>query len=141
MANIKDLSVISAKFATVTPARAQEYADGVERSTKDWAARTAAAEGNFEVGIQKAISNKAFGKGVKAAGSDRYKAGVRDKGAVRFGPGVAIAGPAYEKGFKPYHAAIASLTLPPRRARRDPGNLARVAAVANALAKLKEQRG
>lgn len=141
MANIKDLAVIASKFATVTPGRAAEYAAGVERSTVDWANATAAAEGNFEAGIQKAISAKAFSKGVKAAGSEKFKAGVRDKGSVRWGPGVSIAGPAYEKGYAPYHAAISSLTLPPRRPRRDPGNLARVAAIATALGKLKEQRG
>lgn len=141
MARIKSLTDISKKFMEVTPARATQYAEGVEKMTVDWAQVTAAAEPNYEVGVQGAISKKMFSKGVKAAGTEKMKEGVRTKGSVRYGPGVAVAGPAYEKGYSPYHAAIAALTLPPRRARRDPANLQRVAAIATALGRLKEQRG
>ncbi|KKM97798.1 hypothetical protein LCGC14_1164310, partial [marine sediment metagenome] len=36
-------------------------------------------------------------------------------------------------GFTPYQAAISAVVLPPRYARRDPRNLARVKAVVDAL--------
>lgn len=141
MAKIKSLTDIASKFATVTPARAGDYAKGVEDSTVDWANATAAAEENYQQGVQKAIQNKSFGKGVKNAGSSKYLDGVRNKGEARYGAGVAQAGPAYEKGFAPFHRVIESTTLPPRFPRRDPRNLQRVGAIATALGKAKEQMG
>lgn len=138
MAKIKSLSEIAEKFATVTPQRAGAFAKGVEESTVDWAAVTAAAEGNYQDGVQKAILNKSFGAGVKKAGTAKWKEGVRMHGESRYAAGVAVAGPAYEAGFAPYHRVIESLTLPPRYARRDPRNIARVAAIATALGKAKE---
>lgn len=139
MAAIKDLGDIAKKFQTVTPQRAGEYTEGVEKSTVDWAQATEAAEGSYEAGIQSAVQRKAFGKGVRKAGTQKFKEGVRTKGGQRFAAGVAIAGPAYEQGFAPYHRVIAGLTLPLRHARRDPRNLERVAAVANALGQAKER--
>jgi len=140
MANIKPIDQIANKFATVTPGRAQQYAEGSASPRVDWAQATAAAEGNFESGVQSAIGRKAFGKGVRKAGTAKQKEAAVSKGAVRFGPGVAAAGPAYQQGFAPYHSAIAGVQLPPRRARRDPSNLQRVAAIANALGAVKEAR-
>lgn len=139
MAQIKPLSTIADKFATVTPQRSEEYASGVAASTVDWAARTAAAEDNYKAGVTAAANQGRFGKGVRKAGTQKYKEGVAAKGATRYAAGVAIAGPAYQEGFAPYHRVIESTTLPPRYARRDPRNLTRVAAIANALGKAKEQ--
>ncbi|KKL20737.1 hypothetical protein LCGC14_2452450, partial [marine sediment metagenome] len=48
-------------------------------------------------------------------------------------PGVTVAHGDYAAGFAPYQAAIAAVVLPPRYARRDPRNLARVKAVVDAL--------
>ena len=138
MAAIKNLSDISRKFAEVTPLRSAEYGEGVAKSTKDWANATEAAEPAFEQGMQAAIARKAFGSGVREAGTAKYKKGVQEKGVARFAAGVRIAGPEYEKGFRPYHEKIAGLQLPPRGPRRDPRNLERVAVVANALGQLKE---
>ncbi|MCK5645108.1 MAG: hypothetical protein KAJ19_30185, partial [Gammaproteobacteria bacterium] len=104
----------------------------------DWANATKAAEGSYEEGVNKAIARKAFGKGVTKAGSEKYKAGVREKGGQRFASGVAIAGPAYQAGFAPFHRVIAGTQLPPRFARRDPRNLRRVEVIATALGKAKE---
>jgi len=138
MAKIKNIADIAKKFADVTPQRAGEFVEGVEKSAIDWAQAAAAAEGAYQDGVTKAISRKAFGKGVKKAGTEKYKKGVREKGGARFSAGVALAGPAYAEGFAPYHQVISSTTLPPRYARRDPRNLARVAAIASALGKAKE---
>lgn len=139
MAAIKDLGDIAKKFATVTPQRAGEYTEGVEKSPVDWAQAAEASEANYEAGIQSAVQRKAFGKGVRKAGTQKYKEGVRQKGGARFAAGVAIAGPAFESGFSPYHRVIAGTTLPPRFARRDPRNLERVAAISNALGQAKER--
>ena len=129
MAQIKSLDKIASKFVTVTPQRSrQQYREGVSAPRRSWSGATAAAEGNYEQGVQAAITRKSFGKGVRAAGDSKQMTNAAGKGATRFGPGVAEAGPAYNAGFAPYHAAIGSVTLPPRFARRDPRNLARVSA-------------
>lgn len=141
MASIKPLGAIAQKFAQVTPSRAQQYAEGVAQPRRPWAAATAGAEGNYEQGVTLAITRKSFGKGVRNAGDAKFLAGATTKGARNFGPGVAEAGPAYERGFAPYHQAISSLTLPQRYTRRDPRNLLRVAAIDTALGKLKESKG
>jgi hypothetical protein len=133
--NVKSLSTIAEKFARVTPGRAADYANGVETTTKDWAAATKAAEASYGTGVQAAVAAGRFGKGVTKAGTEKFKRGVREKGSARFAAGVAVAGDAYAQGFSPYHNALSATALPPRRARRDPSNMQRVQAVVTAMVK------
>ena len=133
MANIKDPSAIAAKWARVTPQRSEDYSQGVKSPTKDWKASTLAAADAQEKGVQQAITEKRFAKGVSAAGTEKWQAKAASKGVDRWGPGVQVAQPDYEKGFAPYAQRIASTTLPPRYPKGDPRNLDRVAVVAKAL--------
>jgi hypothetical protein len=139
MAAIKSLDKIAAKFVRVASSSGASYAEGVANPRVSWSAAAKAAEANYEQGVTAAIGRKSFGKGVSKAGDQKQMAGAAGKGATRFGPGAAEGGPAYQTGFGPYHAAIGSLVLPPRRARRDPSNLQRVTAVATKLGQVKEQ--
>ena len=133
MAQIKSIGDIARKFTEVTPGRAAEYEKGVRSPKVDWAQATKAAEANFEAGIQKAVQNKSFGKGVSLAGTEKYTKGVVEKGVARWPVGIQLAGDAYQKGFQPYHDVISRTNMPARFPRRDPRNLLRVAAIANAL--------
>jgi hypothetical protein len=139
MAAIKSIKDIAKKFTDVTPQRATEYGEGVKNPRRDWETATEAAEDIYEQGVQAAIARKAFGKGVKDAGSGKYQKGVSEKGVARWPVGVRLAGPAFEKGFGIYRDEIERTTLPQRYARRDPRNLERVAAIAKALGDLKER--
>lgn len=141
MAKIKDLSKVAAKWSTVTPSRTQDYVDGVTNPKKDWAASTAASEGNWKQGVQAAAAKGRFGQGVKKAGNAAWADGVTKKGAGRWGAGVAQSGDRFAAGFQPYHQAISSVQLPPRGPRRDPRNLDRVKAVVDAVVKVKEAKG
>ena len=134
MADIKDLASIANKWAEVTPGRASYYRDGVSAAA-DWAGPTAAAEGAYEQGVQAAVGRKAYSKGVRARGTQGWKEKTLTKGPDRFSSGVSAAGPAYTEGFAPYHAAIQAVKLPPKRARGDPANYQRVAAIGDALHK------
>lgn len=140
MAFIRSIDQISRKWATVTPGRTEDYRQGVENPRKDWGTATAAAEGAYEAGVSQAIAKKRFGKGVKAAGTETWKEGAVKKGTARWGPGVAIAQDKYSRNFAPFRDAIERVNLPPRYARRDPRNLARVKAVVDALSAAKEAR-
>lgn len=140
MAFIRSIEHIARKWATVTPGRTEDYRAGVENPRRDWGTATAAAEGAYESGVTQAIAKKRFGKGVKAAGTEKWQRGAVEKGTARWGPGVTIAQDSYGRNFAPYRDAIERATLPPRYAKRDPRNLERVKAVVNALTAAKEAR-
>ena len=130
---IKSMAEIAGKWTRVTPGRTQDYVEGVKNPRKDWQAATSAAEDRFEQGVQEAISQKRFGKGVRDAGTSKWQDGAVKKGGTRWGPGVSQAGPAYQAGFEPYRNIIANTTLPPRFAKGDPRNLERVRILAENL--------
>lgn len=138
MAQIKPIDVIAKKWATVTPQRSADYDAGVRSPRRPWAAATTAAADAWKAGIQSAITRNAFSKGVAKAGDAAWSTGAIEKGTRRWGEGVALAEDRYSRGFAPYAAAIARVTLPPRYARRDPRNLERVKAIVDAMVKVKE---
>ena len=140
MAFIRSIEQIAKKFATVTPGRSEDYRIGVENPRRDWATATANAESAYQEGVQKAIVQKRFGKGVKAAGTAAWQNGAITKGVSRWGPGVQLAQDKYARNFAPYRDVIERTQLPPRFARRDPRNLDRVKAMVGALSAAKEAR-
>lgn len=133
MAFIRSVDSIAAKWAEVTPMRSADYAAGIANPRRSWAAATKAAEAAYEAGVTKSIGLKSFGKGVGKAGDEKWSRKASVNGVRNWGPGVAEAKGDYAAGFAPYQAAIAAVVLPPRYARRDPRNLARVKAVVDAL--------
>jgi len=138
MAFIRPIDQIAKKWADVTPGRSKDYADGVANPRRSWATATANAEDAYEDGVQKAISKKSFGKGVKKAGDAKWQRKATVNGTRNWGPGVREAKGDYAAGFAPFRDAIAKTVLPPRYARRDPRNMDRVTAIVNALSAEKE---
>lgn len=133
MASIKPLASIVEKWTRVTPGRQADFESGVRAPSRDWAASAAAAEQAWEDGTSAAVARKGYQAGVRKAGTEKWSRKTLGPGVQRWGPGVRDAGPDYQSGFETYHRVIESTTLPPRRAVGDPGNLDRVAAIANAL--------
>lgn len=133
MAEIKSLSAIRDKWTRVTPQRTEDYKLGIQNPKRDWEEETLEAEGNWKAGVDKAAAQGLFNKGVKEAGTAKWKDKALKKGPTRFAEGVYIAGDDYEKGFKPYREAIAAVDLGPRFPRRDPRNIERVKRVVDAL--------
>ncbi|GAH74924.1 unnamed protein product [marine sediment metagenome] len=130
---IASSSEIAAKWARVTPERTADFAAGVAAPRRDWKAETMAAEARYKEGVTKAAAEGRFGKGVAAAGTDKWKRKVTTIGVDRFGPGVMAAGTDYEAGFSPYRDTIAATTLPERYSTGDPRNIKRVEVIAKAL--------
>lgn len=137
MAEIKALSDIRDKWTRVTPGRTEDYKIGIKNPKRDWADETEAAKGNWKAGIDAAAAKDLFAKGVSKAGTRKWQEKALQKGPGRFSEGVYIAGPDYEKGFAPYHAAIERVDLGPRFPRRDPRNIDRVKRIVEALVKEK----
>lgn len=133
MAEIKSLSSIRDKWTRVTPGRTEDYKLGIQNPKRDWETETVEAKDNWKAGIDAAAAKDLFAKGVIKAGSKKWQDKALKKGPGRFAEGVYIAGPDYEKGFAPYHEAIARVDLGPRFPKRDPRNLDRVRRVVNAL--------
>ena len=133
MANIKNPSQIAEKWARVTPQRTEDYKQGVESPTKDWASATKAAEEAYKQGVTQAANQGRFGKGVAAAGTQKWQAKASTVGTDRWGSGVQVARSDYEAGFGPYAETIKSTSLPPRYPKGDPRNLERVSVIAKAL--------
>lgn len=130
---IKDMSSLAQKFVQRAGAAQGDYKDGVTAAGADWETNTKAAEDNYKQGVIAAANNGMFGKGVAAAGAAKYTGRASTLGAQRYPTGVAAAGPDWQKGFQPYAQTLASLSLPPRRPKGDPGNFQRSQAVAMAL--------
>lgn len=133
MAEIKSLSAIADKWTRVTPGRTEDYKIGIQNPRRDWAEETLAAESNYKAGVDAAQAKGLFVKGVTKAGTSKWKEKSLKKGPGRFAEGVYMAGPDYEKGFAPYHAAIERVDLGPRFPKRDPRNLDRVRKIVDAL--------
>lgn len=133
MAEIKRLDAIREKWGRVTPGRTEDYKLGIMNPKRDWETETAEAADRYKMGVDAAHAKGMFGKGVKAAGTTKWKDRALKKGPGRFAEGVYIAAPDYEKGFAPFHAAIERTTLPPKFPKGDPRNIERVKAIAVAL--------
>jgi len=133
MAEIRPLSMIRDKWTRVTPRRTEDYKIGIQNPRRDWEEEATAAKDNWKSGVDQAHAKDMFAKGVREAGSGKWRERALKKGPGRFAEGVYIAGPDYEKGFAPYREAIAAADLGPRFPRRDPRNIDRVKKVVEAL--------
>ena len=140
MPAIRSVSDIARKWTRVTPMRSEDYREGIENPRKDWETETKAAEGAWKEGVARAATEGRFGRGVDEAGTAKWKAKSLAVGVDRWGPGVSLAGPDYERGFAPFRDVIERTTLPPRYAKGDPRNYERVKAMGQALHEAKVGR-
>ncbi len=134
---VKTAADIASKWARVTPERTVDYELGVTNPAKDWEKETLAAEKRYEEGIKASITRKAFGRGVKAAGTAKQKSKTILKGIPRWPEGVRGAEDDMRKGMEPVVKTLEALTLPERYPTGDPRNIERVKAIQQALHKLK----
>ena len=140
MPPVKPLSRISDKWARQSANSQSEYVAGVTNPKADWANQTIAAEGNYDRGVQQAITAKRFGKGVRRRGTSFWQERTLTKGPSRWAEGIQVSQDAYEKGFAPYRDIIEKTTLPERGPKGDPKNIQRVGVLAAALHKGKLAR-
>jgi hypothetical protein len=130
---IKSADVIAAKYATRGAAAGPDYAAGVNAPRNPWAASTTAASDAYSAGVQAAVANGSFVKGVTNAGDAKWQRKAAGVGAQRYPAGVTAAKQDYSTGVAPYLQVLAGLQLPPRGAKGNPGNMQRAVAVATAL--------
>lgn len=138
---IKPLSTIVTKYVQRASAAGQAYVDGINNPKQDWAQTTAASANSWASGVQSAVTDGRFAKGVTAAGDSKWSSQSINVGAARYPGGVTAGQNRYSTGIQPFLTALSNLTLPPRGPKGDPSNLNRVSAVDTALRTLKLQIG
>jgi len=133
MPAIKPTSVSADKWVRRAGQAGPDYARGVQNPRTSWEEATKAATEAQAAGVQQAISEGRFEKGVSKAGNAKWQRKAVTIGSQRFGPGVAAAKGDYEAGFAPFASVIQAVTLPPRGPKGDPRNYERVKLVGDAL--------
>ena len=120
---------------TRASAAAPDYKTGVMNAGADWEARTLEGESNYDQGVQQAIADKRFGRGVRGS-AQKFQQNASVVGSLRYAPGIANAKDAWARGVQPALDVLKSLTLPPPGPKRSPQNMQRANAVALALGAL-----
>jgi len=134
----KSAAEIAKSFVKYAPGRVDEYENGVRNPDKDWAAETAAAEDNYEKGVEAAIKRKAFGTGVKKCGTEKQKSQTI-KNIPRWAEGIEGSEDNMRTAMEPVVGVLQALILPKKWPRGDKRNYDRVIAVGTALRKAKEE--
>lgn len=106
------------------------YTDGVTQAGQAWHDGASNAGDTFAQGVQAAIADGRYAKGVNKAGAQHYVDKATKVGAGRYSTGAAAAKGDYQTGVQPFLDVIANTNLPPRRPKGDPGNIQRVATIA-----------
>jgi hypothetical protein len=131
----KDVNTISTKWATRAQAATQDYVNGTSGVSQAQPAIDAVT--TWQQAVNDPNAAKSYTKGLSASGDAGWQAGVKNKGAVRYGPGVSAGTSKYAAGEGPYLAALNNLNLPPRGLKRSAQNMARAQAVVTAMGAVK----
>jgi len=132
-----DTTKIAEKCAKRAMAAEDEYREGVENPTEDWAKNTADAEERYEEELKNAMKRKAFGKGVKKTGTATQQSMTILKGVEqrRWYDGVSIMAEKMANALTPIKAAMNALTLPPKGVKGSPRQVERMVKTRDAMIK------
>lgn len=133
MVDVKPIGQVVAKWKTRSGAAGTDYTQGAIAAASKYAQEAGKAGDSYNQGVQQAISRGAYQSGVQKAGAGKYQQGVQSKGAQRYAGGVAAGEQNYNAGIQGVLSTLGGITLPPRGPRGSPGNIQRVAAIAQAL--------
>jgi len=135
---VPSAAAIAARFIKYAPGREDRFEEGVRNPGEDWEKNTKEAEKNYEDGVTKAISRKAFGKGVAKCGTARQQSQTI-KNLRRWVEGITGAEDTMAAAMAPVVAVLERITLPPRYPTGDPRNYERNKIIGTTLRKAKEE--
>lgn len=139
MVNVPSTSDAAEKFSRRASAAGQDYQSGVENtSSQEQQEATLEAANRWETGVQDAIQNNAFSRGVSNSTKD-WQTEALEVGASRFTQGASRAQGEYEESVQPFFDALESATLSPRGPRGSPENYDRSREVGQLLHELRTQ--
>ncbi len=125
-----------AKWSQRAAAASGDYEQGTARPRVSWSQAASGAESNYAAGVNAAIGEGAYGKGINKAGDGKWRKGIVEKGRARYSQGVAIAQSEYDAGYRPFADALRGVTLSPRGPKGT--NYARVQEVGESLRNAKK---
>lgn len=125
------------KWKSRAAAAAPDYKIGVQNPRRPWDQATIAAADNYAQGVQQAVTDGRFARGVSRVGQAGWQARASTIGVQRYAQGIQASGDRYDRGFAPYKSVIESTTLPPRGPRGDINNYQRVVTLGQALSAAK----
>jgi hypothetical protein len=99
---------IAAKFQRGVQAAGQDYSDGVQNPSRSWSQATQNGARRWQAGIQQAIQENRFAKGVAAAGDQKWQQAAIEKGAQRYQAAAATAAANYAQVAGQIMSAAAS---------------------------------
>lgn len=129
----KSISAYGDKYKRRAEVAGPDYAAGVQSPRRPWDQAAIAGEANYAQGVQAAIAEKRRSTGIQKAGNAKWQEGATQKGAARFGPGVAVGMKYYEANLGPIQAKVAATSLPPRGPKGSEANFQLPAIVARAF--------
>lgn len=133
----KSAQSVAQKFVERAGAASGDYVQGAQETTKDQAARAIAAKAIYQQSLTASFARGAYEKGLSKAGKSGWLRGITEKGSSRFAEGVAVSAQKYATESGKYDSARAAADSMPRGLKGSATNLAKVAAVVNALRQAK----
>ncbi len=91
----KSADQIIEKYQRGVAGAGNDYALGVQNPSRPWAAATQAGAARYEAGVQQAIQEKKFQKGVSRAGDAKWQEAALSKGVQRYSAAAGDAAQAY----------------------------------------------
>lgn len=140
MVDVPSATNAAEKFARRGQAAQQDYEAGVEgASDSDWQQGSESGAQNWASGVQDAIANDAFARGVRNP-SASWKERTLELGTGRFGQGIQASQGKYATAIQPFFDALEALSLPPRGPRGSGENFNRSQTVGQRLHELRGER-
>ncbi len=91
----KTADQIIEKYQRGVAGAGNDYALGIQNPSRPWASATQAGAARYEAGVQQAIQEKRFQKGVSQAGDAKWQEGALNKGVQRYSAAAGDAAQAY----------------------------------------------
>lgn len=130
---MKSAQASAMKFVERASAASGDYVKGAQETTKDQAARAIASKAIYQQALTASFTRGSFEKGLTKSGKAGWVRGITEKGANRFGEGVAASSQKYATESAKFDSARAASDSMPRGLKGSATNLAKVATVVNAL--------
>jgi hypothetical protein len=93
----KTVEQIVTKYQNGVAGASQDYANGVQNPSRPWAAATAAGADRWRQGIQQAIQENRFQRGVAKAGDSKWQQNAISKGAANYASAAPTAAKSYQE--------------------------------------------
>lgn len=130
---IMAIDSIANKWNRRSAAATQDFEQGVRNPRRPWQAATLDASSAYAEGVQEAIANDQFSKGVSQSSDSEWLSRTLKLGVQRYAPGIRESVSKYATKFRPYRDALAALELPPRGPRNSESNYERSRIVGQTL--------